>query len=54
MDFRCRRLQRVAYLEKGFDIERAGFEHEVFGAPMWVGDTYQTFKDSLKERGNQV
>ncbi|OGP55914.1 MAG: hypothetical protein A2Y65_04560 [Deltaproteobacteria bacterium RBG_13_52_11] len=27
------------------------FKHEVFGFPMWVQETYQTFEDYLKERG---
>lgn len=30
------------------------FKHEVFGSPMWVQETYQTFEDYLKERGKPL
>ncbi|UCC66543.1 MAG: cobalamin-dependent protein [Deltaproteobacteria bacterium] len=30
------------------------FKHEVFGSPMWVQETYQTFEEYLKERGRPL
>ena len=32
------------------NIGIAAFKHEVFGAPMWQQETYQTFADYIKER----
>jgi anaerobic magnesium-protoporphyrin IX monomethyl ester cyclase len=38
------------FMKYGFEV----MQHEVFGKPLWVQDTYQTFEGYLRERGRPI
>ena len=47
-------LLKIEFMWHFLKIGITAFKHEVFGFPMWVQETYQTFEDYRKERGKPL